>query len=102
MQNETSKEGQRSLMELADWRKRIDELDADLVRLLNERSKCVGEIGKIKRAHHLNLYDPVRETEVFRNVLAHNQGPLRDDALGRIFERIIDESRRLERTVMRP
>ena len=89
-------------MDLADWRKRIDALDVELVRLLNERAQCVSELGKIKRAHHLNLYDPVRETEVFRNVLAHNTGPLKDDALGRIFERIIDESRRLERTVMQP
>ncbi len=89
-------------MDLADWRERIDVLDAELVRLLNERSQCVIEIGKIKRVHHHNLYDPVRENEVLFNVMAKNKGPLENQQVLRIFERIIDESRRLERTVLQP
>ncbi len=84
-------------MDLADWRKRIDELDERLVELLNERSRCVIEIGKIKRARQVPLYDAEREAEILRNVLAHSNGPLDEEALRRLFERIIDESRRIER-----
>lgn len=84
-------------MDIADWRRRIDEIDAQLVKLLNERSRYAIEIGKIKRANGMKIYDPEREAEIVRNVVSSNPGPLDDEAIKRLFERIIDESRRLER-----
>ena len=88
-------------MNLADWRRQIDELDRKLVELLNERSRCALEIGKIKQAEHLPLYQPEREKEVLENVERSNAGPLSDAAIRRVFERIIDEARAAERDAMR-
>lgn len=79
------------------WRKKIDQLDLRLVELLNERSKCAVEIGKIKEKLKLEIYDPAREQEVIRNVQRATRGPLTQEAMKRLFERIIDESRRAER-----
>ncbi len=84
-------------MDIADWRKRIDDIDEQLARLLCERSRCVIEIGKIKRLLHLPVYDPEREKDIISRLTQNNQGPLGDDALTRLFERILDESRRVER-----
>jgi|SRR5690554_490036 len=82
---------------IAGWRNKIDELDRQLVQLLNERTRCAIEIGKIKRKLNLEIYDPKREEEVIRNVQAAGNGPLTNDAIKRLFERIIDETRRTER-----
>jgi chorismate mutase len=80
-----------------DWRIRIDEIDRLLVRLFNERSQCAIEIGHIKRRLGLDVYSPQREAQVITNVTAANTGPLDDEAIRRLFERVIDESRRIER-----
>lgn len=82
------------------WRKKIDDIDQKLVELLNERATYADEIGKIKERLGLEAYSPKREKEVLENILKHNQGPLNDLALRRLFERIIDESRKLEREAM--
>ncbi len=82
------------------WRDRIDEIDLELVKLLNERTKCAEEIGKIKLLLGLDAYSPEREEEVKRNVTAANCGPLSAKAVQRLFERIIDESRSVERITM--
>ena len=87
-------------MNMADWRRRIDELDKKLVDLLNERSRCALEIGKLKQAAKLPLYQPERENEVLANAEANNSGPLTDAAIRRLFERIIDEARAAERDAM--
>lgn len=87
-------------MSLGDWRRRIDEIDRKLVELLNERSRCALEIGKIKQAEHLPLYQPDREREVLENAEKANPGPLSDAAIRRLFERIIDEARSAEREAM--
>ena len=79
------------------WRKRIDTIDDQLSRLLNSRSACAVEIGKIKRALGLPVYSPEREAEILERVSRENPGPLDHTAVRRIFERVIDESRRLER-----
>ena len=84
-------------MNIDDWRIAIDELDLQLVELLNRRSQCAIEIGKIKREIGLPVYSPTREAEVLSNVTRHNKGPLDNEAIRRLFERIIDESRRVER-----
>ena len=83
--------------ELDDLRKRIDLLDESLVRLLNARAACALEIGRVKRTMGVPIYQPERETEVLRNVQAVNTGPLDQEAIKRLFERIIDEARHLER-----
>jgi chorismate mutase len=84
-------------MDIADWRDEIDAVDKQLVELLNKRAECALAIGKIKRTMDLPIYDPNRESTVLRQVMAHNAGPLAEDAIRRLFERIIDENRRLER-----
>lgn len=87
-------------MNLADWRRRIDDIDKKLVQLLNERSHCALEIGKLKQAANLPLYQPEREKEVLQNAERENPGPLTDAAIRRLFERIIDEARSAERAAM--
>jgi chorismate mutase len=78
-------------------RRRIDELDERLVRLLNDRAGCALEIGRIKQALGMEIFQPEREREVLRHVRELNGGPLDEHAIVRLFERIIDEARRLER-----
>jgi len=78
-------------------RTRIDELDEQIVGLLNERAGCALAIGELKDLLGLEIYQPDREREVLAHVRQVNQGPLDDDAVTRLFERIIDEARRLER-----
>jgi chorismate mutase-like protein len=87
-------------MNLSDWRRRIDEIDKKLVELLNERSHCALEIGKLKQAANIPLYQPDRENEVLANAERANPGPLTDAAIRRLFERIIDEARAAERNAM--
>jgi chorismate mutase-like protein len=83
-----------------DWRGKIDEIDRRLVELLNERSRCVIEIGRIKQTTGEGLYQPDREKKVLDGVVSANHGPLSDAAIRRLFERILDEARSVERTVM--
>ena len=83
--------------DLEDLRKRIDLLDDSLVRLLNARAACALEIGRLKREMGVPIYQPDREAEVLRHVQAANNGPLDQAAIKRLFERIIDEARHLER-----
>ena len=82
---------------LEELRGRIDLLDETLVRLLNARAACALEIGRIKRELGVPIYQPERETEVLGNVQRFNNGPLDQHAMRRLFERIIDEARHLER-----
>ena len=84
-------------MSIEDWRRKIDEIDRTLVELFNERSKCAIEIGKIKHAQSLRVYDPEREREILRRIKEANSGPLDNEGLQRLFERVIDECRRIER-----
>src|SRR2546428_11043922 len=83
-------------MTIEDWRRKIDEIDRKLVELLNERSKCAIEIGKIKRAQNLRVYDPEREQEILKRIKEANSGPLDSHGLQRLFELIIDECRQIE------
>jgi chorismate mutase len=83
--------------DLEDLRKRIDLLDQSLVKLLNARAACALEIGRLKRELKMPVYQPAREAEVLQNVEKANLGPLDHQAMKRLFERIIDEARHLER-----
>lgn len=85
---------------LAECRRNIDRIDAQVLALLNERARVVEIIGAVKRQHAMPVYEPKREDEVYRNVLDHNHGPLPADAVRRIFERVIDEMRTLQKTRM--
>jgi len=78
-------------------RREIDAIDEQLVRLLSDRAECALRIGHEKKLAGMDVYQPSRETEVLDHVQRINMGPLDDAAMKRLFERIIDEARRLER-----
>ena len=78
----------------------IDRVDEVIVRLLNERARCVVEIGRIKKDQGIEVYQPDREKMVLAHVRSVAcEGPLGPESIARLFERIIDEARRLERIV---
>ena len=81
---------------ITEIRCRMDELDAELVALLNERARCAGAIGRLKETVGLAVYQPDREVQVLNHVRSVNTGPFDGAAITRLFERIIDEARRLE------
>ena len=83
--------------ELARLREAIDRVDEVLVRLLNQRTKYAIEIGHIKGVLDLPVYSPEREKQVLANVEQWSEGPLQPAAMRRLFERIIDEARSVER-----
>ena len=89
-------------MDIADWRKRIDELDRRLVELLSERAQCAHEIGKLKRNSAMPIYEPDREKIIFDNIARHNSGPLSERQLRQIYERLIDVMRQIQREEMAP
>lgn len=91
---------QFSLEDLVRCRDDIDELDRALLRILNQRTRIVEKIGRIKQELKLAIYEPKREDQVFENVVGHNGGPLTHDAVKRIFERIIDEMRTVQQMKM--
>jgi len=88
------------MKEMAKWRGLIDTLDQKILKLLNERAGYALKIGEIKRRYTMPVYCPGREKQVLSNVAEENAGPLNDAAIKRLYERIIDESRRLEREEM--
>jgi chorismate mutase-like protein len=85
---------------LSEFRVLIDDVDRRLVSLLNERTRVVEEIGRVKGHANLPIYEPKREDQVFANVCGSNSGPLTQEAVRRIFERIIDEMRTIQRVRM--
>jgi len=84
-------------MEINELRKRIDLLDDVLLRIFNERARLALEIGHAKKGLNLPVFDPAREKRIFDRMKGDNPGPLDDEAIVRMFERVVDESRRLER-----
>jgi chorismate mutase len=84
-------------MDISDWRKKIDELDIEIVRLINQRAQAARAIGELKRISNLPVYEPRREQDVFDRVRAANPGPLDDAELLHVYERIIDVMRTLQR-----
>ena len=91
---------EEALKALEEYRIAIDAVDLCLLELLNQRTRVVEQIGRVKRAAQLPIYEPRREDQVFENVTTHNGGPLTPDAVKRIFERIIDEMRTIQRIRM--
>lgn len=88
-------------MDIEDWRRRIDKIDRKLVELLNERSRAALEIGRRKHARGMPLYQPQREEEILAAVQRVNGGPLDNEAIRRLFERILDEARSVEHRAYR-
>ena len=84
-------------MDIETLRRKIDELDRQLVVLISERAAAAQEIGRLKRATDLPVYEPNRERVIFENVRTHNPGPLPDSELVHIYERIVDVMRALQR-----
>lgn len=84
-------------MTIDDIRQEIDRLDSELLRIFNRRAELALRIGEIKKGLGLQIYDPTREKKIFQRMKEENPGPLDDQAIVRLFERVIDESRRLER-----
>jgi chorismate mutase-like protein len=89
-------------MDIADWRKKIDELDRQLVELLSQRAQVAHEIGRVKRSQSMPIYEPDRERTVFDNVRKVNKGPLPDRDLVAIFERIMDMMRKIQQEEIEP
>ena len=87
-------------MDIEHWRKEIDDIDAELLRLLNMRARLALKVGALKQAAHLPFCDPERERHVLRRMQEINSGPLDERAVGKVFRRIIRESRRVESEVM--
>lgn len=91
----------RAMPTLDDLRRDIDRIDEVLVRLLNERARVACEVGHLKKIEGVDVYQPDREKQVLEHVRGVAvEGPLGPEAIGRLFERIIDEARRLERRVV--
>ncbi len=88
---------ERNVKRIDELRQQIDDIDAQLVELLSRRAACALAIGHEKKLVGLEVYQPSREAEVLTHVQRINKGPLHDEAVKRLFERIIDEARRLER-----
>jgi chorismate mutase len=76
----------------------IDRIDGEILRLLSERARQVRDIGDAKHRLGEPIYQPDREEKIFDRLIAANPGPLDDGAIRRLFERILDEARRLERS----
>jgi chorismate mutase len=84
-------------MDIADWRKRIDEIDAMLVEILNQRARAAQEIGRLKQQLNLPIYEPDRERIVLQQVGEANRGPLQQKHLVQIYERIMDVMRSVQK-----
>ncbi len=84
-------------MTIDDIRQEIDSIDSELLKTFNRRAELALKIGEIKKGLGLPVYDPAREKKIFLRMKEENSGPLDDNAIVRLFERLIDESRRLER-----
>jgi len=84
---------------IAEWRRQIDQIDDELLRLLNARLELALQIGRAKRAQRIPLYDRDRETQIIQRLCAVNRGPLDTLAVQRIFSQILAESRRLQESL---
>ncbi len=83
-------------MDFDNWRQRIDEIDLELTKLLNERMSCARQIGKIKKMYGRPIRDVERERALIQKLKDANKGPIRDETIEEIFRRIIAEAVYLE------
>ena len=83
-------------MTIEHWRTEIDEIDRELLRLLNRRARLAMKVGTLKQNAGLPCCDTERERDVLTRLQQANGGPLDSRAIGKLFRRIIRESRNLE------
>jgi chorismate mutase len=86
-------------MDIEHWRREIDDIDAELLRLLNMRARLALKVGALKHAADLPYCDPERERSVLKRLREINDGPLDERAVGKVFRRIIHESRRVQAAI---
>jgi chorismate mutase-like protein len=89
-------------MDIADWRRKIDDIDRKLVELINQRAHAAHEIGRLKKNLGMPIYEPDRERAVFNNAKQANKGPLPERDLLRIYERIMDVMRAIQQEEIAP
>ena len=89
-------------MSVDDWRSRIDALDGELLRLLNERARIALKVGESKKETGASLCDHTREREVIERMSEANEGPLDDRAIVELYRAIIHESRRIQNLATQP
>jgi len=87
----------RGNMDISDWRKKIDELDEQIVHLLSQRAAAAVAIGELKAKDAAPIYEPQREQAVFEHVRNVNPGPLSGAQLQDVYERLMDVMRALQR-----
>jgi chorismate mutase len=79
-----------------DLRERIDSIDDELLRLFNERARLALEIGRMKKNQGLPIHMPSREEQIILRVQQDNPGPLPPTSIARLYQQLIQESRKLE------
>lgn len=89
-------------MQIEDWRRKIDEIDRELVKLINDRARCAQAIGQLKRNSDAPIYEPDRERIIFDNIAQQNRGPLSQVQLRQVYERLVDVMRQIQRNEMAP
>ena len=85
-------------MSLPSLRQRIDQLDARILRLLNQRAALAMRVGRLKKRQGRHLYDPEREQAVLRQIAERNHGPLSRRAVRAIYREILRQVRQLEQS----
>ena len=83
-------------MNLEDWRKEIDSIDEEIVRLISRRAEIALKIGALKAAAGLPVVDTAREDEILRSAARRSKGVLKREAMVRIFRAVIRESRNVQ------
>ena len=86
-------------MDIPGWRRKIDEIDKEILRLLNERAECSIAVGKIKREKQLPVMSREREEEIMRRLVENNPGPLKNDQIRQLFSLILEHSRTLQNNI---
>src|SRR5437660_5554125 len=89
----------KTLAHIKSLRAGIDKLDLQILKLVNERASAAGEIGKLKNENSTEVFNPVREEEVLKNVLEANKGPLDEITIRAVFREIISGSRALQKII---
>src|SRR5476651_1657188 len=89
----------KTLAHIKSLRASIDKLDLQILKLVNERAEDAGEIGKLKNETSSEVFNPVREEEVLKNVIEANKGPLDEITIRAIFREIISGSRALQKII---
>lgn len=88
-------------MSIPSWRRKIDRIDRQLVRLLNRRARCSLAIGRLKQAAGLRLFSHQREREIAENVRRASRGPMPHHSLQRLFQEMLRETRKAVRIALR-